>query len=137
MSRVRYRRKTQEAPQGLWLAFLALAIQTLLPFLVSYEIALASSPALAETMVICSASGPATTPAGLQANNHAAHHGIAAHACPLCIALASSQVFAAAHSVALPLPQGNPVAIAPSTVTLRTGAAPAASYNPRAPPFIA
>jgi len=136
MSRVRSRRKTREAPQGLWLAFLALAIQTLLPFLVSYEIALASSPALAETTVICSASGPATTPAGAPAN-HAAHHGFAAHACPLCIALASSQAFAAAPSLALPLPQGNPIAIAHSTLTLRTGVAPAASYNPRAPPFIA
>lgn len=136
MSRVRGRRRKQGAPQGLWLAFLALAIQTLLPFLVASEIALASSPAFAETTVICSASGPSTTPAGSPAN-HAAHHGLAAHACPLCIALASSQAFAAAPSVALPLPQGNPVAIAHSTVTLRTGAAPAASYNPRAPPFIA
>jgi len=135
MSRVWSRRKRQEAPQGLWLAFLALAIQTLLPFLVSYEIALASSPALAETTVICSASGPATAAPGAPAN-HATHHGFAAHACPLCIALASSQALAAATSVALPLPQGDPVAIAHSKVTLRTGAAPAAAYNPRAPPFI-
>jgi DUF2946 family protein len=135
MSRVRDLRKTREAPRGLWLAFLALAIQVLLPFLVGYEIALVSSPALAETTVICSASGPATAPAGPA--NHAAHHGLAAHACPLCIALASSQAFTTAAPVALPLPQGSAVTIAHRVVTLRTSVAPAASYNPRAPPSIA
>src|SRR5579862_740996 len=64
MTRGQRRKDRKAAPQGTGLAFLALAIQALLPFLVAYEIALASTPAYAESAhVICSASaitGPAS-----------------------------------------------------------------------------
>jgi hypothetical protein len=128
--------RTRAVPEGTWLAFLALAVQVLLPFLVAYEIALASTPAYAEgTTVICSASSSTTIPAAHPVD-HTAHHGLAA-GCPLCIAAAAAHAFTAAPPVALPLPQARSVILHHAGVAPRPYASTAASYNPRAPPSIA
>jgi len=132
-----YKRITRRAaPQGTWLAFLALAVQVLLPFFVASEISLASAPAYAQgTTVICSASGSTTTPAPHPAN-HASHHTLS-DGCPICIALAASHAFTAAPPVALPLPQATSVFLLHSADAPRAFASTAASYNPRGPPSIA
>jgi hypothetical protein len=133
MARGQNRTGKKAAPQGTWLAFLALAVQVLLPFLVAYEIGLASTPAYAAgTTVICSASSP-TAP---RAVHHTAHHGLA-DGCPICIALAAAQAFTAAPPVALPLPQAQSVILHHAGVAPRPYASTATSYNPRAPPSIA
>jgi hypothetical protein len=122
-------------PQGTWLAFLALAIQSLLPFLVAYEIALASTPAHAQdTSVLCSASAsPSSSNATI---DHTTHHGLIG-SCPICMALAASHAFTAAAPVALPLPQPAQVIQRYMARVPHAFADAAASYNPRAPPFIA
>jgi len=135
MTRGQHRVRRKAAPQGTWLAFLALAIQVLLPFFVAYEIALASTPAYAEgTTVICSASGSTASPAPHQVD-HTAHHGVAG-SCPLCIALAASQAFTAAAPVALPLPQAKSVILHNAVQAPRVFSGATLSYNSRAPPFI-
>ena len=130
MTRGSQRRTKRAAPQGAWLAFLAVAIQILLPFLVAYEITLASTPARAEgTAVICS-----SAPASPQ-SDHAAHHGVAGHPCPICLASAASQAFTAAPPVALPLPRGAAIVFHVAAPETRTGRSFAAPYQSRAPPI--
>jgi hypothetical protein len=136
MKRGHQRVKRTDVPQGTWLAFLALAVQVLLPFFVAYEIGLASTPAYAEgTTVICSASGSTTAPTPRSAN-HASHHTLS-DGCPICIALAASHAFTTALPVALPLPQASSVILRHAADAPRTFASTAAFYNPRAPPSIA
>jgi hypothetical protein len=136
MKKGHQRIKQRPAPQGTWLAFLALAVQVLLPFFVASEIALASAPAYAEgTTVICSASGSTTAPASNSAN-HASHHTLS-DGCPICIALAASHAFTTAPPVALPLPQARAVVLHHAADAPRAFATTAASYNPRGPPSIA
>ena len=131
MTRGRQRRTKRPAPQGTWLAFLALAVQILLPFLVAYEIALASTPARAEgTTVICEAA-----PTSHQ-SDHAAHHCAPDHPCPICLACAAAQAFTAAPPVALPLPRGGPVILSADTPVTPTVQSFAAPYQSRAPPAI-
>lgn len=125
-----HRASRRAAPPGAWLAFLALAVQVLLPFLVAYEIALASSPAYAESdTFICSASGTHSVP-----NEHT-RHGLSQH-CSICMALAASQGFTAAMPVALPLPRGAGRVELYVVSTPRASALAAASYNSRAPPTV-
>ncbi len=121
-------------PSGTWLAFLALTIQVLLPFLVAYEIGLAGTPANAETITICHA--PAATTAPGHGTGGAAHHGLA-DGCPICLALAAGQAFTATAPVTPPLPQGKAVPLRVEAPAPHPCALAAASYNPRAPPFIA
>jgi Protein of unknown function (DUF2946) len=134
MTRARRPKERRSAPQGAWLAFLALAVQVLLPFLVAYEIALAGSPAYAATITICRAPGSADAPA--KTGEHGARHALNEN-CPLCAALA------AAHGFTVPTPAPAPLPRVPVLLTLRWEAAPlallpaAASYAPRAPPSIA
>jgi hypothetical protein len=120
------------APPGAWLAFLALAIQALLPFLLASEIALGNTQAYAEaTSVICTASGSTATQP-----SHSSHHGLADN-CPICLALAAGQAFTTLAQAVLPLPQAASITL--SLVAPAPGALAgfAASYHPRAPPFIA
>jgi hypothetical protein len=122
-------------PEGIGLAFLALAIQILLPFLVAFEITLARTPAYAESKSpICSASGSTTSPAHLI--DHTAHHGLA-DGCPICLALAASQAFTAAAPVALPLPQAALVLRNQPALTPPLFGGISASYRSRAPPVLA
>lgn len=123
-------------PQGIGLAFLALAIQALLPFLVAYEIAFSGTPAYAEgTTIICSASGSTASPAAHQ-TNHNSHHGLA-DGCPICLALAAGQAFTTTAPIAAPSPQAAAVILTLTALAPSAFADFSASYNPRAPPFIA
>ena len=132
MTRGSQRGTKRAAPQGAWLAFLAVAIQILLPFLVAYEIALASTPARAEaTTVICS-----SAPTSHQ-SDHATGHGAAGHPCPICVASAASQAFTAAPPVALPSPRGAAIVFRAAAPETRADRSFAAAYQSRAPPAIA
>ncbi len=136
MTKRQHRASRRAAPQGTWLAFLALAIQALLPFLLAYEIALGTTPAhAAGTTAICAASGSTTTPFSHQAD-HSSHHGLA-DGCPICLALAAGQAFTAISPVALPLPQTAAVTLSLAAQAPRALGGFSASYNPRAPPSIA
>ncbi len=135
MARGRHRRRQVTPPAGIWLAFLALTIQVLLPFLVAFEIALASSPAYADrTTFICSASRLAA-PAAPKPGDPATHHGLS-DGCPICTALAVGQAFTATSPVLLPLPKAG-VTLAPDWVYIRRAPiVDVAAYNSRAPPSI-
>lgn len=119
------------APAGAWLAFLAIAIQVLLPFLVAYEIALAGSPAYADTLAsICSASHPQPQ---IPDGSGQSHHGPSG-SCPICTAMAAAQAFTAPLPLVLPVPgaAGNDIPLA--AVAWRPGSIAAAPYQSRAPP---
>ncbi|MGH7033049.1 MAG: DUF2946 family protein [Stellaceae bacterium] len=134
MVAARQRRRPRTARSGAALAFLALALQVLLPFLVAFDIALASRPAEAGPAgVICSA-GLADAHASPSSNRRATHHHGLSDNCPICTALAASQAFTAASPILLPLPR-DAFVFAPERVAVRgiPGFA-AAAYDSRAPP---
>jgi hypothetical protein len=132
MPKSQYRATRRAAPPGAWLAFLALAVQALLPFLLASEIALGNTQAHADgTTVICAAAGSTTTQP-----SHSSHHRLADN-CPICLALAAGQAFTTLAQVALPLPQAASFTLSQATAPAPdAGAGFTASYNPRAPPFI-
>lgn len=134
-SGIHYSRSKTARPAGAWLAFLALAIQILLPFLVAYEIGLASTPANAETITICHM--PGATAALEPGADKDTHHARLCEGCPICTALAAGHAFTAAGPVALPLPQAAAIVLHLTMQMPRAFASAAASYNPRAPPAIA
>jgi hypothetical protein len=116
---------------GAWLAFLAAGVQVLLPFLVAYEIALASDPAYADNFTaICSSSGIHSQ---LPGDTRQPHHGMS-DGCPICTAMAAGQAFTTPGPVALPLPRvvASDVAVAP--VVAFTATPVASPYQSRAPP---
>jgi Protein of unknown function (DUF2946) len=125
----RRHRSQMRAPRGAWLAFLAMALQVLVPFFLMAEIARAEPGGAA---VICSAIGHQTPPGG----NNAGDHGLADH-CSICTTLAAAQGFAPAGAPPLPLP----ATIGRSTVTVADLSAPAllvnSAYQSRGPPSIA
>ncbi len=129
MALFRRRSSRKTSPPGAWLAFLAVGIQFLLPFLVAYEIALAGSPAYADSIaVICSASGAPTAD-----GTNPVHHGMS-EGCPICAAMAVGQAFTTPGPIALPLPlmvatDGMTIAI-----ELRAPSIGATPYQSRAPP---
>jgi Protein of unknown function (DUF2946) len=130
---LRQRRDQQPtAPRGFYLAFIALAVQVMLPFVVAIQIARLGDPAFADT-VICSALGPSAQHDG---GNTSDHHG-PGDACPLCGALALGQAFVAAATPSIPVP------LRSSRITLAAIEIPslalpsAAPYQSRAPPVIA
>jgi hypothetical protein len=128
----RQRRRPRTARSGAALGFLALTVQALLPFLVAFDIALASpSAAAGPAGIICSA-GLAGTGAA-PSSNRAAHHGLSDN-CPICTALAAGQAFTAAPPILLPLPQDAFVFAPDRTVVRSAPALTAAAYESRAPP---
>src|SRR5690348_10411472 len=133
MVAARHRRRPRTARSGAALAFLALAVQVLLPFLVAFDIALASRPAeAASASVICSV-GFTETHTAPSSNRDTSHHGLSDN-CPICTALAAGHAFTAASPVLLPLPR-DAFVFAPDQVALQgTPAATAAAYDSRAPP---
>ncbi len=136
MTRTRRRRRQGAAPAGAWLAFLAIAAQVLLPFLVAFEISLASSPAYADrTTFICSASRLAA-PAAPKQDQRTTHHGLS-DGCPICTALAAGQAFTATSPVLLSPPKAAATDAPVQVPALRAPAVKVASYNSRAPPSIA
>lgn len=136
MTKGLHRARRKAPPQGIGLAFLALAVQALLPFVIAYEITFASTSAAAEgTTIICAVAGPTASSASHQVD-HTSHHGLA-DGCPICLALAAGQAFIAAAPVALPLPQAASIVLRLAAHAPRASAGFSASYNPRAPPFTA
>ena len=129
--RSRRHRSTGQAPRGAWLAFVAVAMQVLVPFFLMVEIARANEPGGAA--VICSSLGHDTH----QDNGTAPDHGLAAHCCSICTALAAAQGFAPAAAPPLPLP----VSVGRSDLTPADVAQVArlvtSSYRSRGPPAIA
>jgi hypothetical protein len=89
--------RRHRSPRGAWLAFLALAMQVLVPFFMAVEIARAEVPGGAA--VICSALGHETH----QGSGNATDHGLADH-CSICTTLAAAQAFAPLATPPLPLP---------------------------------
>jgi hypothetical protein len=129
MTKGPHRVTRKRAPPGAPLAFLALALQVLIPFLVAYEISVLSSPAYAGDAIICSAAHAGSS--HRSAPDHTDHG-----ACPLCVTLAAAQAFTNAAPVPLPVPRQV------ESITLQAGPArlvttlAAAPYNPRAPPAL-
>ena len=126
----RQQRAQTRAPRGAWLAFLALAMQVLVPFFMAVEIARAEVPGGAA--VICSALGHETH----QGNGDAADHGLADH-CSICATLAAAQGFAPPGAPPLPLP-----ATVDRTILVAADIPQAAllvtlSYQSRGPPSVA
>ena len=123
------RRSSQKtAPPGAWLAFLAVGIQFLLPFLIAYEIALAGTPAYAGSFtIICSAT---QNPGGPSQS----HHGLS-DGCPICTAMAVGQAFTTPSPVALPLPRVATNDRMIVATVARTASIAASPYQSRAPPF--
>jgi hypothetical protein len=121
----------RKPPRGTLLAFLALAIQAMLPFFLAVEIARAANPAYADTVVICSALGHHDS------NGTTGDHRGMADGCPICSALAASHAFTAPPATPLPLPVacGGVARATPDTATAAFFAA--SSYQSRAPPIIA
>ena len=133
MVAARQRRRPRTARSGAALAFLALAVQVLLPFLVAFDIALASRPAEAGPAgIICSA-GLADTHTSPSSNRTPHHHGLSDN-CPICTALAAGQAFTAVSPVLLPLPRDAFVFAAEPVAVQNTPAVAAAGYDSRAPP---
>jgi len=123
--------RTRTPPLGVGLALLALAIQVLLPFLVTADIALLSKSAYADTAIICSA-GVSHAPSSAPAPDQKDHGGT----CPLCLALATGQGFTSAAPLAIPLPLRAESIVLDAASPRLAFAAAATSYNPRAPPVI-
>ena len=117
-------------PRGACLAFLAVAMQVLVPFFLMVEIARAHEPDGAA--VICSSLGHDTG----QDRGNAADHGLAAHCCSICAALAAVHGFAPPAAPPLPLP----VSVGRSDLTPADVAQAAllvpSSYRSRGPPSI-
>ena len=125
----RQHRAQTRALRGAWLAFLALAMQVLVPFFMAVEIARAEVPGAAA--VICAALGHET-----HQGNGDADHGLADH-CSICTTLAAAQGFAPPSAPPLPPPAtvdrtilaGADIPQAALLVTL--------SYQSRGPPSVA
>ncbi len=128
IARRRHRSQTRP-PRGAWLAFLAVALQVLVPFFLMAQIARADEPGGAA--VICSALGHTQ-----QGSNNAADHGLADH-CSICTTLAAAQALAPPAAPPLPLP----ATIGRSILAIADVSAPAllihSPYQSRGPPSIA
>jgi hypothetical protein len=127
---VRRRRPLQtRPPRGALLAFLAVAMQVLLPFFLMVEIAHADTPG--GVAVICSALGHNT-----QQNGNTSGQGLGDH-CPICTTLAAAQAYAPPGASPLPLPRSvdhSDLAIADVT---QAALLVASAYQSRGPPSIA
>jgi hypothetical protein len=94
----RHRLPQTRPPRGAWLAFLAVALQVLLPFFIAVEIARADVPG--PDAVICSALGSGAHHDGGTTNDHQSDGG-----CPICAAVAAGQSFTAPAPLAVPTPR--------------------------------
>ena len=126
------RRHERKPPRGALLAWLAVAIQALLPFFIAVEIARASNPAYADTVVICSALGGPQHQSGTGGD----HHGVA-DGCPICTALAATHGGTAPLAAPLPLPGISSRVALTAHETSRLAFHLTAAYRSRAPPAIA
>jgi hypothetical protein len=125
----RRNRPQRKVPRGALLAFLAVAMQVLVPFFLMVEIARADTPD--GVAVICSALGHNT-----QQNGNTSDHGLADH-CSICTTLAAAQAYAPPAAPPLPMP----ASISHSDLSAADSAQAAllvtSSYQSRGPPSIA
>lgn len=129
-----FRRRRQHQnikPRGLSLAFIAVAIQAMLPFFIAVAIVRASNPAFAENIPICSSLGPAAHhDSGAAGDQHGAN------SCPICAAVAAGQSFTATAAPQLPLPVSCDRVVLSATPTPSVSLDASSPYQSRAPPFI-
>ena len=83
-------------PRGVLLAFIALAIQALIPFFLAVEIARAAGPVDTGSIPLCSSIAQHSGTSSDQPSNGS---------CPICAAVAAGYTFAAPPPLAVPLPR--------------------------------
>ena len=133
MVRRQHRGRTRAAPEGIWLALLAVAIQIFLPFLVAVEIKALSEPASAATTTICLSTD--SIGASAHPGSQTTHHGLS-DGCPICVALAVGQAFTSPSPVLAPIPQTAGASVVYEAPTASPPDYASAFYNPRAPPVL-
>jgi hypothetical protein len=127
----RHRSQTRP-PRGAWLAFLAIAMQVLLPFLLAAEIARADEPG--SVAVICSALGPvAHHDSGTKDGDN---HGLTT-SCPICTTLSAAHGFTPPPAAPLPLPVACASIDLSAAVIVTFAVVSTFSYQSRGPPPIA
>ena len=130
MSARRHRSTQTRPPRGAWLAFVAEAMQVLLPFFLMAEIARAESPD--GVAVICSALGHGTQ----QSGSGNTDHGLAEH-CSICTTLAAAQAITPPGAPPLPLPASIGQSVLAATDSAQAALLVTSSYQSRGPPSIA
>ncbi len=88
--------RRHRSPRGIFLAFIALAIQALIPFFLAVEIARAANPVDAGSIPLCSSVAHHNGTTGDQPSNGS---------CPICAAVAAGLTFSAPPPLAVPLPR--------------------------------
>lgn len=129
----RRRHHHRKNPRGTLLAFVAVAMQAMLPFFVAVAMVRASNPAYADNIPICSSLGTAEHGDSGSSGDRHANCGD----CPICTALAAGQGFTAPPAVALPLPLSRGRIVLAATHTPRLSLVAASPYQSRGPPSIA
>lgn len=133
MARRQHRGVKRKAQSAVWLGFLALALQVLVPFFLDADLASAAERAnSADTIVICSVYGTKTVLAPDQGGNHH-RHGLL-NGCPVCTALAAGQSIPLTEPPTLSLPQAEAIAALPKAAISRASQFSVAFYRSRAPP---
>ena len=121
-------RRHRSPPRGMMLAFMALAIQALIPFFLAVEIARAANPIDAGNIPLCSSVAHHDGTTGDHPSNGS---------CPICAAVAAGYTFAAPQPLAVPLPRRCD-SVALSVASLRGSSSfIAPAYQSRGPPAIA
>jgi hypothetical protein len=116
-------------PRGAWLAFLALAMQVLVPFFMAVEIARADGPGAAA--VICSALEHSTH----QGSGNTGDQGLGDH-CSICTTLAAAHAFAPPGGPPLPLPLSVGRTFLAASDTPQATLLVTSSYQSQGPPSI-
>jgi hypothetical protein len=124
----RRHRSAHRRPRGALLAFLAVAMQVLVPFFMAVEIARAEVPGAAA--VICSALGHDTHQSG-----DAKDHGLTDH-CSICTTMAAAQAFAPPGAPPLPLPARVGRSDLSAADVAQAALLVTSSYRSRGPPSI-
>lgn len=128
---LRQRQDHRKNPRGTLLAFLAVAIQAMLPFFLAVELVRASNPAFADTIPICSSLGPAAHHDDGAADDHQGGR------CPICAAVAAAQSFTSPPAPLVPLRIACVRIALPTTDIPRLSFDALPAYQSRAPPAIA
>ncbi|HEY3919205.1 MAG TPA: DUF2946 family protein [Stellaceae bacterium] len=128
MSLTRHRREHRN-PRGALLAFIAVAIQAMLPFFIAVAMVEAANPAFADAVPICSADPAGHHDGGTTSDQHGS--------CPICAAVAAGQSFVAPPVPAIALPVSCKSVSLPSSAAPRLSSVAASSYQSRGPPAIA
>lgn len=119
--------------RGTLLAFIAVAMQAMLPFFVAVALVRASDPAYAGTIPICASPGTA----GHGANGTSGDQHANCGDCPICTALAAGQAFTAPPTVPLPVPVSIGRIVLSATDTPQLSLLASSPYQSRGPPALA